>query len=289
MTVSYLQICMSSWPSCPYNGTMAIRNFICVLLSGIILIESRTIEKVERVEKKTWHLAMNLNPADGHIMDYTTGWVDDVFIGTYSEALRKDYLDRTVWRHPVSYIALVRHQEGEVDAVKVFRFKVASRSLLSRFQDMDPGREIVTEGGPIEEHISKNAQNMEDDPILSVGGDLAFNWGYTNNGHRIVMTGGYLSPADVNDDKTRGIGNHFYCKPLIGEPINEDSNSASEISILAYPPDIPHQGTDHGQSAVVGPVYGNYAIYASEDASSFPGPGYQLGLEVQVENKMSFF
>ena len=67
------------------------------------IVEGRTIEKIERVESKTWHLAMNLNPSDGHIMDYTTGWTDDRFIGTYSGALNKDYLNRFVWRHPVNY------------------------------------------------------------------------------------------------------------------------------------------------------------------------------------------
>ena len=29
------------------------------------------------VEHSTWHLAMNLNPSDGHIMDYTVGWAED--------------------------------------------------------------------------------------------------------------------------------------------------------------------------------------------------------------------
>ena len=256
------------------------------------IVEGRTIEKIERVESKTWHLAMNLNPSDGHIMDYTTGWTDDRFIGTYSEALNKDYLNSFIWRHPVNYIALVRHQGGEVDALKVFRFKEGGRSLLSRFQDMDPGRNIVTEGGPVLEMVSKNAKNVDKDPVFSVGGDLAFNWAYTNNGHRIVLTGGYLSPADVNDDGTRGIGNHYYCKPHIGEAMSPGSkSSAHEISIMGDP--LPTtdwwQGTDHGYgSARDGEVFGNYAIYVSEDATTFPGPGYNLGLEVEVFNTLNF-
>ena len=86
---------------------------------------------------------MNLNPADGHVMDYTTGWADKVFIGTYQDALKKDYLNREVWGLPVKYIAIVRHQTGEVDAVKVFRFKGRAMSLLSRFQDMNPGRQVA--------------------------------------------------------------------------------------------------------------------------------------------------
>ena len=72
----------------------------------------------------------------------------------------------------------------------------------------------MTEGGPIQESVGVNAQNLGDDPVFSVGGDLAFNWGYFDNGHRIVLTGGYLSPVGVNDDNTHGLGNHFLCNPL---------------------------------------------------------------------------
>ena len=235
---------------------------------------------------------MNLNPEDGHIMDYTTGWAEGSFIGTYTDALTKDYLNSVIWRHPVSYITIVRHQAGEIDAVKVFRFKGSARSLLSRFQDMNPGREIVTEGGPIQESISKTAQNMGDDPVFSVGGDLAFNWAYGNNGARIVLTGGHLSGAGDSDDNTHGLGNHFSCNPLTGESYS--GNWAHEISNIQdspYPKPNLVQGTDHGVGYTYrsGPVYGNYAIYVSEDASSFLGPGQRLDLEVEVVPRYKFF
>ena len=115
---------------------------ICLLYATHVTT-SEEIEKIERVTPRTWYLGMNLNPADGHVMDYTTGWADNVFIGTYLDALKKDYLNREVWGIPVKYIAIVRHQAGEVDAVKVFRFKGSARSLLSRFQDMNPGRQVA--------------------------------------------------------------------------------------------------------------------------------------------------
>ena len=38
-----------------------------------------------------------------------------------------------------------------------------------------------------------------------------------------------------------------------------------------------------------GPVYGNYAIYVSEDATSFPSPGQMLQLELEVEPALRFF
>ena len=269
-----------------------LTTLLCLLLMTTVM--TRELERVERYKHSTWYLGMNLNPADGHVMDYTTGWSDDSFIGTYKEALKKDYLNREVWRLPVRYIALVRHQEGEVDAVKVFRFKEAGRSLLSRFQDMDPGRDIVTEGGPIQEDVSKNAQHMEDDPMFSVGGDLAFNWGYGGNGARVVMTGGHLSGADVNDDNTHGLGNHFACNPLTGKALSPSyavlwPHEISVIQNRVSPTQV--QGTDHGTGGkyISGPVYGNYAIYVSEDASSFPQPGFILDIEIEVQPRFKFF
>jgi len=265
---------------------------LITVLSLLPATSSRSIERTEKVETDTWYLGMNLNPADGHVMGYATGWAQDVFIGTYTDALTKDYLNRVIWRHPVSYIAIVRHQAGEVDAVKVFRFRESGRSLLSRFQDMNPGREVVTEGGPLQESVSKSAQNMEDDPIFSVGGDLAFNWGYTDNGHRIVLTGGNLSPAGVNDDNTHGLGNDFMCNPHTG--VSYSNKWSHEISNIQDCPNskwstscqVQLQGSDSGTKKdmlINGPVYGNYAIYVSEDAKSFPGPGRKLELEMKVE------
>ena len=269
----------------------ATLTLLTVLLWGLQVgvVKTRTIERVERMETRTWHLAMNLNPSDGHMMSYTVGWTDDVFIGTHAQALTKDYLNRLVWRHPVSYIAIVRHHAGEVDAVKVFRFKESDRSMLSRFNATDPGREVVTEGGPLQVSVSNHAQNMDEDAIFSVGGDLAFNWMYTNNGHRIVMTGGHLSTVDSNDDKTRGLGNDLQCNPKTGVSVkkwaSEVLNIASGYLYLL--------GTDFGAGwKELGrrgrDSFGNYAIFVSEEANSFPGPGYKLGLTVEAESKPWF-
>ena len=53
---------------------------------------------------------MNLNPSDGHIMDYLTGWDDGSDIGSAATAFAKDYLNKTVWDMPVNSVAIVRHQ-----------------------------------------------------------------------------------------------------------------------------------------------------------------------------------
>lgn len=54
---------------------------------------------------------MNLNPSDGHIMDYTTGWDDEDNIGNVNTSFTKDYLNVTIWRKPVNRISIVRHQK----------------------------------------------------------------------------------------------------------------------------------------------------------------------------------
>ena len=115
---------------------------------------------------------------------------------------------------------------------------------------------------------------------------MAFNWGYTDNGHRIVLTGGHLSAKSANDDNTHGFGNDFWCNPETGGT-NGGGVWAHEISNIQDCPcqtcnNVKIQGTDHGTGPHLktGPVYGNYAIYVSKDAYHFPGPGSELELEV---------
>ena len=70
---------------------------------------------------------MNLNPSDGHIMDYTTGWDDGADIGNADTALTKDYLSKEVWNMPVKYIGIVRHQN-----VSIFYFFLSIASKQSK-------------------------------------------------------------------------------------------------------------------------------------------------------------
>jgi hypothetical protein len=243
--------------------------------------------KCDKENSGTWYLGMNINPADGHIFGYTVGWATGVDIGSADEALTKDYLSANVWVKPANYIAIVRHQQGVVDAVKVFKFKTSAESLLTRFglPNMNPGRQIVTSGGPIQESVADTAENLGDDPIFSVGGDLAFNWAYTDNGCRIALTGGHLSEVNANDDNTHGLGNNYACNPLTNTPNGADW--PHDISNIQDCPlqscrEVRLQGTDHGPGHHLksGPVYGNYAIYVSWDAESFPQPGATLSAEI---------
>ena len=152
---------------------------------------------------------------------------------------------------------------------------------------MNPGRQIVTEGGPIQESIAEDAENLEDDPIFSVSGDLAFNWAYGNNGCRIALTGGHLSGANENDDNTHGLGNDYRCNPLdntrIGSLWPHDVSNIQDCP-LGSCNHVRLQGTDHGSgsSLMSGPVYGSYAIYVTADAYTFPQPGHELAQEIKV-------
>lgn len=262
--------------------------------------EEEEKEKEEKEEEDrrcgTWNLGMNLNPSDGHVMGYETGWSDDSSIGSLKEALIKDYLNQTVWNTPANHIAIVRHHQGALDAVKVFTFKHWGLSLSHRFKDTDPGRNVVSEGGPVQVYTTPGAHNLVDDPIFSVGGDLAFNWGYSRNGARLVLTGGHLSGADVDDDNTHGFGNNFWVRPKMIEDPEASPGWAHEISNnqdCPYPSctqvtGVKIQGTDHGSGSTLkgGPVYGNYALYVSDDVTSFPTDGLKLGTSVIVcENK----
>ena len=65
------------------------------------------------------------------------GWATGDNIGTDKEALDKDYLSGGVWDEPANYIAIVRHQNGVVEAVKVFKFKHWATSLSTRFTERE--------------------------------------------------------------------------------------------------------------------------------------------------------
>lgn len=74
----------------------------------------------------------------------------------------------------------------------------------------------------------QNMANNNDDPIFSIPGDLAINWWYSNNGARIALTGGNLSPANKDDGNTRGLGNLFYMNVKTG--ISSGNSTKHEIS-----------------------------------------------------------
>ena len=149
------------------------------------------------------------------------------------------------------------------------------------------GRKIATKEGSEQFFTVQNTANNSDDPIFSVGGDLAINWWYGNNGARIALTGGHLSAENIDDDNTHGLGNHFSVNGITGkidDPGNE--HEISNIQDCPYPfcptLNVKIQGTDHGDHFKSGPVYGNYALYVSKNAQRFPV--YRKILQLEMEN-----
>ena len=95
---------------------------------------------------------------------------------------------------------------------------------------MCKGREIASKGGPRQEFIIPNTTNIDDDPIVSVPGDVAINWVYANNGHRTVITGGHLSAENSNDDNTHGLGNNCHLNEKGHLQKHLFANTKSQIS-----------------------------------------------------------
>ena len=156
---------------------------------------------------------------------------------------------------------------------------------ISFFPLLSEGREIATIGGSKQIYVFPNVTNKSDDPIFSIPGDIAINWRYTDNGCRMALTGGHLTPANVNDDNTHGFGNHFSLDARSAKEINPRfKHEISNIQYCPYPscPNnlVKLQGNDHGNAFKNGPVYGNYAIYVSKDAQRFPICGQKLMLEM---------
>ena len=147
------------------------------------------------------------------------------------------------------------------------------------------GREIATVGGPKQVYIISNITKNIDDPIFSIPGDIAINWWYFNNGCRMALTGGNLSPADADDDNTHGFGNHFFVNGTTGQDWNSlykhEISNAQDCPLNSCPNiAMKLQGTDHGGAFTNGSAYGNYAIYVSKDAQRFPICQKTLTLQV---------
>mmetsp|Transcript_10448 Transcript_10448/g.25459 ORF Transcript_10448/g.25459 Transcript_10448/m.25459 type:complete len:219 (+) Transcript_10448:374-1030(+) len=208
---------------------------------------------------------MNIHPSDGRVRGWDSPeWTGTGNVGTAGvNDLTADFVDAAVWALQTKSIAIMRHQNGVCEAVKVWRFK-QDTSMAQRFDLSDAStlRSNVTAGGHIYSEVEADLNGLAVDPIFGVGGDLMFNWKYYNNGARIVMSEAYLSCETCNDDDTHGFGNDF---ALSGD--GSGSGYAHDASILqadCHGGTCTQQGSDVGTSLDAGPLYGQYAIYVSE-------------------------
>ena len=128
------------------------------------------------------------------------------------------------WLSEFDCLAIARH-DGSADnhtGLKVWKMK-DRRSFASYFHAYSFGdRLIATSGGPVLIQLSDGdtAESVKTDPILAydpsdiAANNLAFNWKYSNNGVRVVLTdkghhSGTLSDSTINDDGCHGLGNDF--------------------------------------------------------------------------------
>jgi len=228
-------------------------------------------------EMATWTLALNINPSDGN----NAGWLSDIWygtgnVGTSDRRYTHDYKDYiSAWQQPFECMAIVRHNAANYDGVKVWKMN-ESKAFNDHFNSGTYNdRAVVTEGGPVQFEYSTSSQSMDIDPILASSGidnNVAFNWRYSNNGARVVLTdvghySGALSSFDTNDDDVHGLGNDFDGTDEVQSNYWHD---ASVIQPDCHGAGCKIQGTDHGSSLSTDTKLGNYAFFitnAFEDGS----------------------
>ena len=70
-------------------------------------------------------------------MDYTTGWDDNLDIGSADTAFTKDYLNKTVWNKPVNFITIIRHQRACIRVFSISRSAAPFKTNLKIQASLD--------------------------------------------------------------------------------------------------------------------------------------------------------
>jgi len=227
-----------------------------------------------------WSLALNINPSDGNNAGWGSSlWKGTSNVGTDQDSLINDFKKVSVWGESFNCLAIARHDGTSMSGVKVWRM-ADSRSLNEHFTSVTTPsdmRTVVTVGGPVQNTIAPEAQNIDIDPILASSGEdnnLAFNWQYGNNGARVVLTdvghhSGALSDTNTNDDDCHGLGNELGANTSNGNGSTRWYHDASVIQDDCSGASCQVQGTDHGsQLTDAVDKLGNYAFYIAESASN---------------------
>jgi len=230
-----------------------------------------------------WKLAFNINAADGHNFGYgAKAWEDDSDVGSDATAFNADYKNYDVTVETANYLAIVRHQNGVCEAARVWKFLTPGKTLKNYLNTKQSLRLKATHDKYSYSYVSDTMEGKDKDPIFAVDGGLVFNWWYANNGVRIGNSGAYvkggLPGINVNDDGFRGIGNEY------GGKTKEGLGSSSwwfdvGLYIKKFVRKMNKhsaQGKDHGTSMFDGKLYGQYAVYTSDDEDKFLCKGVRL-------------
>jgi len=220
-----------------------------------------------------WKLALNINPDDGHNFGYgASAWDDEKDVGNKSTAFTADYKSYDVALETANFIAIVRHQDGVCDAAKVWEFLAVGKTL-HEYMNIKKTSRLVATSNSTYTYISPNMANKDTDPIFAVDGALVFNWWHGNDGTRISISNAHcrdeLPATNLNTNIFFGLGNDI-----------SSSNAQSGAGSTSWWSDAGvygcsanykdrAQGTDHGTHHSDGEVFGQYAVFVSEDVKTF--------------------
>jgi len=220
-----------------------------------------------------WKLALNINPDDGHNFGYgASAWDDENDVGNSTTAFTADYKSYDVALETANFIAIVRHQDGVCDAARVWEFLAVGKTL-HEYTNIKKTSRLVATNNSTYTYLSPNMANKDMDPIFAVDGALVFNWWHVNDGVRIANSNAHcrdeLPASNVNTNAFFGLGNDVgapNAKAGAGGPNHWSDVGGNDCSASHQ---YRAQGTDHGTHVSDGEVYGQYAVYVSEDAKTF--------------------
>lgn len=253
---------------------------------GILLLLLKVTEGYP--DNVHWKLAFNIHGSDGHNFGYgAEAWEDESDVGTDATAFSADYKNYDVTLETANFIAIVRHQNGVCEAAGVWEF-VTIGNTLATYLDTDlTSRLKATHNHSIYSFISETMVEKDKDPIFSVDGGLVFNWWYGySNGVRIGNSETYhkegLPAEDAHHyvDDYHGLGNDFAGSFKVGHGSTGYWHDVSVRQNLCSGHGCTVQGSDHGSSLKSGTLYGQYAIYISDEAKTFPCKDFSLQISV---------
>jgi len=231
-----------------------------------------------------WKLALNIHGADGHNFGYgAEAWEDDSDVGTDATAFVADYKNYDVTLETANFIAIVRHHNGMCEAARVWEFLAWGKTLQNYFDSGTSSRLIATHYNYTSSYISSTMVHKDLDPIFAEDGALTFNWVYANNRVRIgnsqtFCSNGGLPEAGVDSDDYWGLGNDvgFGYNDGYWHDVGLQDCSSSWVNRA--------QGSDHGTNLNDGNLYGHYAVYISDEATTFPCEGIDLQISMSAES-----
>jgi len=239
-----------------------------------------------------WKLAFNIHPADGHSFGYgVKAWEDDTDVGTDANAFGADYKSSDATLETANFIAIVRHRKGVCEAARVWEFLASGKTLRDYLDISQSSRFIATYDNHSFSDISPTMKDKNKDPIFAVDGALVFNWWHSNDGVRIGNSKAYcksqLPEEDENSNDYWGLGNE----------VSADTKNGGGSSVYWFDVGIQDcgmeynsraQGSDHGTSMKDGTVYGQYAVYVSDEKGTFPCDGIDLQVSIYHKSIVHF-